>query len=273
MNRRVLLPVDAPEPVDTLRLAPGTLTNLLFDAPLNRDSVELEGRDLWIQLVDTGERSLLLEAAMELPPSERWLLRVRFLDGALPAHAVFALTAHSTQVDGEVRVSRRALSPEACQTELSQLRSRCTQASSPADFVLAGWMGAGGVDALTIEANEEEKNSSELVARRSRVYSTLEWAVVLVEVENQGRQPWVPARAKLTGPRQGPVARIRAVRMKEPALAPGATALIAVEADPPPAAPGAAFSLELSDEAGQRPLVITNVRLLKAKSGPLKGTP
>jgi uncharacterized protein (TIGR02268 family) len=235
--------------------------------------VQLEGRDLWIQLVDTGARSLLLEAAMELPPSERWLLRVRFLDGALPAHAVFALTAHPTQVDGEVRVSRRALSPEACQTELSQLRSRCTQAPSPADFALAGWIGAGGVGALSIPTDREEQSARELVMNRGSIYSTPDWAVVLVEVENQGRQPWVPAQAKLTDPRQGTVARIRTVRMKEPALAPGAAALIAVEADRPLAAPGAAFSLELSDEAGQRTLVITNVTLPNAGSGPLKETP
>jgi len=81
VDRGVLLSADAPEPVDTLRLAPGVLTTLLFDASLDKASVELEGKDLRIRLVDVGERSLMLEAAMELNPSERWLVRVRFLDG------------------------------------------------------------------------------------------------------------------------------------------------------------------------------------------------
>jgi uncharacterized protein (TIGR02268 family) len=273
VDRRVILQADAPEPVDTLRLAPSTLTTLLFDARLDTASVELEGKDLRIRLMDVGERSLLLEAALELNPSERYLLRVRFLDGALPERAVFALVSHPTLVDGEVRVSRRSLTPEACQAELSQLRSRCTQAPSPADFLLAGWVEEGGVDAVQLKPGRQGKSTSELVMTQGRVYSTPEWIVVLVKVENHGQQPWVPTQAKLTGPAQGTLARARAVRMKGPAIAPGETAFIAVEAVLPPVNSGVKFSLELADASGQRTLVISELELRKDGSKPGRGTP
>ena len=273
VNRGVVLSVEAPEPVDTLRLAPGSLTSLVFDAPLDKTSVELEGRDGPIRLVDMGALSLLLEAALELNPSERWLLRVRFLDRAPPERAVFALGSHPTLVDNEVRVSRRTLAPDTCQAELSRLRSRCTQAPSPADFALAGWLGGKGVGAVQIKASTAGQSASELWVTEGWVYSTDAWVVVLVEVNNPGPQPWVPTQAKLTSPEQDTRAQIRAVRMREPAIAPGEASLIAVEAAMPPVRPGATFSLELADAAGQRTLVLTGVRLRKDGSDPLKATP
>jgi hypothetical protein len=108
---------------------------------------------------------------------------------------------------------------------------------------------------------------------RGRVYSTDTWVVVLVRVTNPGPQPWVPAQAKLTSPEQDTRAQIHAVRMRELAIAPGEASLIAVEAAMPPEKPGATFSLELADAAGQRTLVLTGVRLHKDGSDPLKGTP
>ena len=272
VNRGVVLSVEAPEPVDTLRLAPGSLTSLVFDAPLDKTSVELEGRDGPIRLVDMGALSLLLEAALELNPSERWLLRVRFLDRAPPERAVFALGSHPTLVDNEVRVSRRTLAPDTCQAELSRLRSRCTQAPSPADFALAGWIGEKGVGALPIKTDTGGQSASELSMTVGWAYFTDAWVVVLVGVQNHGPQPWVPAQAKLTSPEQDTRALIRAVRMHEPAIAPGETALIAVEAASPPK-PGATFSLELADAAGQRTLVLTGVRFRRDGSDSLKGTP
>lgn len=268
VNRSVVLSVDAPEPVDTLRLAPGTLTTLLFDAPLDKASVELEGKDLRIRLVDVGERSLLLEAAMELSPSERWLLRVRFLDGALPEHAVFALVSHPTQVDGDVRVSRHTLTPEACQAELSQLRSRCTQAPSPADFILAGWVADEGVRGWKIKGSGAVKSPSGLVVRDGWIYSSLAWVVISVQVQNQGRQPWAPAQAKLVSVEGGTSVRVRAVRIKRASIASGEIALVAVEADLPPKELGPTFSLELADADGQRTLIIPRVKLREGERGP-----
>lgn len=273
VNRSVVLSVEAPEPVDTLRLAPGSLTSLVFDAPLDQTSVELEGKDVRIRLVDVGARSLLLEAALELNPSERWLLRVRFLDGAPPERAVFALGSHPTLVDNEVRVSRRAPAPEPCQAELSRPRSRFTHAPSPADFALAGWLGETGVGVLPIKGGKAGQSATELRATGGTVYFTESWVVVLVSVKNPGPQPWVPTQAKLTSPEQNTRAQVRAVRLREPAIPAGEASLIAVEAAMPAVKPGATFSLELADAAGQRTLVLTGVRLKKDGSDSLKGMP
>src|SRR6185503_4101817 len=105
------------------------------------------------------------------------------------------------------------LTPEACQAELSQLRSRCTQAPSPADFILAGWVADKGVVAWGIKMSGAGKSASGLMMMSGQVHSSLAWVVVSVKVQNQGRQPWAPAQAKLTSAEGGTLARVRAVRM------------------------------------------------------------
>lgn len=63
-DRRVSLPSTSDELATEIRLAAGNLTTLLFDALLDRDSLEVDRTRF--KLVDVGERSINLVPATEL---------------------------------------------------------------------------------------------------------------------------------------------------------------------------------------------------------------
>ncbi|HEX8703214.1 MAG TPA: DUF2381 family protein, partial [Myxococcaceae bacterium] len=141
-DRRVSLPSLPDEPVPELRVAAGNLTTLVFNALLDRDSLELDRTRF--KLVDVGERSINLLPSTELGSGERLVLKVRFKDRVLPSQAVFALVSHPSEVDGSVEVDRRSDTPEALQAALAQkdaelgaLKVRC-MANGPAGLVLSG---------------------------------------------------------------------------------------------------------------------------------------
>ncbi|AEI62615.1 hypothetical protein LILAB_03450 [Corallococcus macrosporus] len=95
----------ATAPVPELRIAAGLATLLIFDAPLDRGAMELEGRSRF-RLVDVGERILALEPLEDLGRGERLMLRVRYADGASPEQGVFALVTHA-RVRNAVRAMLR----------------------------------------------------------------------------------------------------------------------------------------------------------------------
>jgi uncharacterized protein (TIGR02268 family) len=57
-----------------ISVAPGTFTLLLLDAPIARESVQVEGRDRFA-VVDVGDRTITLSPAVALGPAERLTLR------------------------------------------------------------------------------------------------------------------------------------------------------------------------------------------------------
>jgi eukaryotic-like serine/threonine-protein kinase len=112
-ERRLVLPSGPDAPLPEVRLASGVSTWLRFDSPLDKSSVELEGRAARFREVDVGERTLLLVPSVEPAPGERLGLRVRFRDGSSPSHASFALVSHPSRVDKELEVVRQARPLEA----------------------------------------------------------------------------------------------------------------------------------------------------------------
>ena len=104
-------------------LAPGTFTLILLDAPIVRESVQVEGRARFAR-VDPGDQSITLEPSVPLGPAERLALRFTYREG-FPASVVFLLTGQPGVVDGVVNVSRPQQTVEACRVELSATRERC----------------------------------------------------------------------------------------------------------------------------------------------------
>jgi uncharacterized protein (TIGR02268 family) len=96
-----------------IRVAAGIATTLVFNAAIDRASVEVEGQRTRFRLVDVGERTLFLEPLVPPGDGERLGVRVRYKDGASPASAVFALVSHPTVVDTRVDVARVQPTPEA----------------------------------------------------------------------------------------------------------------------------------------------------------------
>jgi hypothetical protein len=229
--------------VPEVRVAAGITTTLRFDAPIDRTSVEVEGQEVNFRFVDVGERTLVLEPALELAPGKRLGVRVRYRDGAFPSQAAFALVSHPIAVDGLVEVVRRP--------DTSEWR----EPEGPAGLVLSGVLDSWGVWTRPFAAQVPPDNRSGLEVKKGVSYRARSWVVVSLHVRNlPGQKPWSPGSARLTGLSGVPVT-VRSVRMKDPLLQPGEMALVVVEAEPPGAGEKT-FWLELVDREGGRHLSV-----------------
>ncbi|WP_223643021.1 DUF2381 family protein [Corallococcus sp. EGB] len=271
-DRRVALPRPG-EPVLEVPVAAGILTTLVLDSAVDRNAVELEGRTRF-KLVDVGERAINLEPGVELGAGERLMLRVRFADGAFPAHAVIALVSHPLMVDTRVEVSRRPVSPEALQAELSEVRAQLAakdaelaalrtqhEATGPAALALNGLLEEGGVLDSGITAQPKKETESSLRVQYGRSFRARAWGVLFVEVENYGKDPWTPTVARLTSTTSGARVRVLKVLMKQPRIGPGEIGSVVVETGAPTWKKGALFNLELVDASGVRRLLVPHVAL------------
>ena len=117
-----------------LYLSPDVPTFILLDAPIVRESVQVEGRARFAR-VDPGDQGITLALAVPLGPTERLALRFTYREGS-PQSVVFLLTGQPGTVDTVVNVSRPQQTVEACRVELSATRERCEAQSQ----------GTGGVE-------------------------------------------------------------------------------------------------------------------------------
>ncbi|WP_223645552.1 DUF2381 family protein [Corallococcus sp. EGB] len=272
-ERRIALPDSPSDPVPELHVAAGAVTLLLFDASLDRASVELEGRERF-RLVDVGERSLLFEPAIDLGAGERLGLRVRFSDGARPEHAVFMLVTHPSEVDARVQVFRRAQSIGALQAELAAVRAQLkakdaelaalrerSEVHSPAGLTLEGLLDEGGVSSSKVEAQSKQEARSSLHVVDGFSLRAPSWGVVSVDVKNSGRTHWMPTEARLTSSTGGVQVQVLGVRMKQPQIGPGEVGTVVVETDVVSWKAGTVFLLELMDSSGARRVLVPRVVL------------
>ncbi|EAU68572.1 hypothetical protein STIAU_8774 [Stigmatella aurantiaca DW4/3-1] len=248
------LPANPGEPVPEVRVATGYLTTLMFNAPLERDSLEADRtRFRWM---DAGERTLILEPAAELGSGERLVVKVRFRDKALPAQAVLALVAHPTEVDGTVEVDRRANTSEALlaalaqkSAELEELKVRC-EGGGPAGLVLSGWLPEGRMLPIVLTMTVPSDISGLEVNRVVGYVGTFSELVVVGLRNLPGQKPWRLGQTRITGSGGSPV-KVLSGQMKPAELAPGEEGVVAVEAKPPWGF-SQSFSVELMDVSGQR---------------------
>lgn len=224
-------------------LAPGTFTLIILDAPIVRESVEMEGHARFAR-VDPGDMSITLEPSVPLRPTERLALRFTYREG-FPASVVFLLTGQQGTVDGVVNVSRPQQSVEACRVELSATRERCEAqrkeleelkarppAASPAAVALAGIVDLKGMRARDFGRACFEVRG-ELRPVECKGLGASEWTVVVLEVSNTGGEPWAPAWAEVTPAAGGEPRRARAVLSGQATIAPGGAVSVAVEVEMP----------------------------------------
>lgn len=263
IERRVVLFGNPAEPTPELRISSGIATLLLFDAPLDRDAVELEGRSRF-RFVEVGERALVLEPSVELGQGERLMLRVRYSDGAAPMQGTFALVSNPSEVDARVEVFRRRDSIELLQVELADVRSqlaskdaalnalhaRC-EASGPAGLVIAGLLDIDGVRGHRIKRADSTKRAGGLELEDGMALHAASWSVVSIFVRNDGPEPWTATTARVSSLSSGERVDVMAVRMKQPAIAPGESGLVVIETKAPSERAGEIFRLEVG-EMGER---------------------
>ncbi len=224
-------------------LAPGTVTAILLDAPILRESVQVEGRARFPVFV-VGDQGVTLSPAVPLGTGERLALRVTYREGS-PAGVVFLLTGQPGAADGVVNVSRPQQTFEACRVELSATRERCEAlakeletlkarpaALSPAAVALAGFVNERGMRGAEFEQGCYEARGGELRPVECWGLGGATWSVVVLEVSNTGGEPWAPAWAEVT-PAGGEPRRARAVLSGQAAIPPGGVVRVAVEVEMP----------------------------------------
>ncbi|EPX65050.1 hypothetical protein D187_000475 [Cystobacter fuscus DSM 2262] len=239
-----------------VKVAAGIATTLVFNAPIDRVSVEVEGQRTRFRLVDVGERTLFLEPLVPPGDGERLGVRVRYKDGVSPAFAVFALVSHPTVVDTRVDVARMQRSLDVLEVELAQC-----EAGGPASLVLSGRLERKGVRARPISIAPSSQVQAGMKLEDGTGYRAGTWALAAVRVHNlPGQQPWTPGEARLTRADGTPV-RGGSVRMDRPQLAPGDVGLVVAETEVPYWAAGEVLHLELREKGGGRHLVIGAVEL------------
>lgn len=255
-ERQVIIPSSSSEPVPEVRVAADIATTLVFDTPIDRASVEVEGQRTRFRLVDVGERTLFLEPLVVPGDGERLGVRVRYKDGASPAYAVLALVSHPTEVDTRVDIARMQRSPAALEAALA----RC-EAGEPANLVLSGRLDRDGVRARRITLSLDSQVQAGMKLEEGTGYRAGTWALATIRVHNlPGRQPWTAGEARLTRANGTPV-RVVSVRMDRPQLAPGDVGLVVVETEVPYWTAGEVFRFELREKGGGRHLVIGAVEL------------
>ena len=242
-GRSVTVAAQPGEPLPEVRVAAGYTTTLVLDAPVDRDSVQLDTpRDApRIRLVDVGERSIIFEALVTPGSQERWMLRVRYADGAQPEWATFALiAAPGGEVDLHVTAVRPRQAQDPCQAQLAAVQARCADTRAEV-WVLADRLGGKSVEAREINTEQVKGTAYQLGDGLLLVLKPLK--------ENAG-PPWTPTAAVLrsvnTPNEEVPV---RAVHVKEGS--PGEWGEVAVEAALPSPAAGFGFDLELRGERKQ----------------------
>jgi uncharacterized protein (TIGR02268 family) len=226
-----------------LYLSPEAPTLLLLDAPIVRESVQVEGRARFAR-VDPGDQGITLALAVPLGPKERLALRFTYREGS-PSSVVFLLTSHPGTVDTVVNIRRPQQTVEACRVELSAARERCEAqrkeleelkarppAVSPAAVALAGLVDVKGMKAQDFP-DGCSRVLGEFGAAQCRGLGASTWSVVVLEVSNGGAEPWAPAWAEVTPVVGGEPRRARAVLSGQASIAPGSAVSVAVEVEMP----------------------------------------
>jgi len=211
-------------------MAVNVATYFRFDAPIERASLEVEGRTTRFQVVDVG---------------------------GSPAYATFWLVSHPALVDKEVEVVRRLRTPEVMDAE----PARC-EVNGPAMLVLSGLLDRGGVQVTEFQGRVPPENKSGLTSGWGTGYRATGWVVIAVSVRNlPGQKSWAPGSAHLVSA-EGWVGRGRLVQLQGTSqLQPGESGLVVVEVDAPPSGQGP-FRLELLDAEGGRLLPIHGVKFI-----------
>ena len=225
-----------------LFLAPGTFTFIILDAPIVRESVEVEDRARFAW-VDPGDQSITLALRAPLRPGERLALRFTYREGS-PSSVVFLLTGQPGEVDTVVTVSRQEQTGEACRVELATTREQCEAlrkeleelkaqppALSLAAVALAGIVGKNGMKGKDFH-KACRNESGELRLSVCTGLGGTTWSVVVLEVSNTGGEPWAPAWAEVIPP-GGEPRRARMVLIRQGAIPPGGVVSVAVEVEMP----------------------------------------
>nr|WP_225937057.1 DUF2381 family protein [Myxococcus sp. RHSTA-1-4] len=228
-----------------LRVAPGVVTSLVFDTPLDLEAMkaELEGLGARFGLVDVGQSrmTMLLRPSAGFSPGSRQRVEVRFSRGEEPRRAVLELVSvPKAEAERQVEVTRQRPPEEgrvaaleargaACEAELEAVKAR--SAMPLAMLVLEGGLKPehprGG---RLLKSNEDWPHPEDMELTQAALYRTKGRAALSLRLSLAlGSQRWTPGEAVVEDARTGRRRKVHGVAMNQPALEPGAEALLVVE--------------------------------------------
>lgn len=197
--------------VPELRISPGILTVLLFGSSLKLAGVELEEQGLFSRMT-VLEDALLLVPSNSLNAGRILRLKVRFVDGGVPASADFLLVVDPLQAEHQVNVELqqpmadtcwRAVEEERaktqkCQAELERMRKKPDGLTG---LIAHGQLDDTGITARRLWREKEftQRSGEPLLITGTTSYRTRGLVAVELKVKNLSSRPWMAAGAQLVG--------------------------------------------------------------------------
>jgi uncharacterized protein (TIGR02268 family) len=248
-TRTVTIASSPAEPLPEVHVAGDTPTVLLFPSDIQKKTLTVD--EFRIQVVDTGARSIIVQAVTDLKEGERHELGVFFADGRAPSQAAFVLVTAPSEVDTRIDVQRPDPPAAPCPAEVQP------RAPLPEDFVLLDYLDERGI--TVVEVKHLTDVTSGLEATSGVAYRGTTWVLVEVRVLNVSGQPWTPTEAKLTGER-GETLPVRLVTDEEAGDASDKLARVLIASDNLPKGTGRVFGLEVRGMDG-RNIAFPRIRL------------
>ena len=273
--RHVELTADKAEQVHEVRISSLFTTTVVFNAPLLRGGVVLEGREGFrTVMVDEATGVVALLPSGVLSAGRRLSLTVRFADGAVPASATFQLVVHPTRAESQVNVYRLPRSAESFQVEARQERERAeqceaqlaqAQAERKRPGGLTGLIDSGlvvkgsGVTGRDIWDTARRRPGEALGVKKAHTYAAQGQVAVDLEVENTSAQPWsMDSEGAQLVSKEGARLRVLSVWQPEP-LAPGQKGRVVVEVVATPEQARGTYVLTLGEGGGARTVTLRGV--------------
>ncbi|WP_434300078.1 DUF2381 family protein [Corallococcus exiguus] len=271
-SRRIELSPEGTGTISEIMISPGLSTMLLFDSELQRESIELEGRQRF-SLVDVGQATLRLMPTTSAIPGERFKLMVRFRDGAAPSTAVFLLKVHPAKAEATIEVYREQRTIETYQQEIRDARVEIFRCKEELARMVSDHGAPSGLTGILINDGLNPDGVAGQVLTRSvamtvtralkptTIYSYRSSKMTAVDVRIEvetGTLPWRAEGATLKG-RSGEELKILRVWQAKPILPGGPEGRVIVEAEAPAAEVHGPFSLKLWEADGPRSITLGNV--------------
>ncbi|QSQ22056.1 DUF2381 family protein [Pyxidicoccus parkwayensis] len=271
-TRRIELSSESPAALPEIAIQPGIASLMLFDGPLIRDRLDLEGRERFRRVV-VGEDTVALVPSEALRDGERLRLTVRFAAGRRPTEALFLLVVVQEHADTQVEVVRERNAgppdlkdPGELMQELQRLReenARLRAERGPSELVGAiasQWMGDTGVAVKQLKWPATQVRGVEFAQMEAMSFRVEDKIAVEVSMTfPPGEHPWRIGSAALIGP-QGQRPHILQVWQSGSTAGSNPDVRIIVEADAPRNKAPGAYTLELQEAGGTRTLTVEPVR-------------
>lgn len=246
-ERKLVVRAEEATTLHLLRVAPGTVTTVVFNDDILPASVDTKALAPLFTQLKVYAGVMVLRPAVAVPEASRPLITVRFASENAPRQMSFLLVTDPKEVDTVVEVSRHALSAEDLGEELSLLRGRCAAAEAGlatlreqcsqtglAGAVLTGALGPKPVFVERTPTATEAAPGLKVVGIEL-LYRHVRTRLMVFTLRNSpDAAAWIPGMGRLSqlGPdeKEGRVIqREIPVRMLEARLAPGASGQVVLE--------------------------------------------